>query len=51
MLGKKLGTLPESTIATIKSLDSSQLDRLTEEQLDFERVSELEQWLERLDAN
>ena len=51
LLNKKLGSLSQQTVTTIKSLDAAQLDRLTEELLDFESIAELEQWLEQLEAN
>ena len=51
LLDKKFGSLPQQTVTTIKSLDAAQLDRLTEELLDFESIAELEQWLEQLESN
>ena len=51
LLDKKLGSLSQQTVTTIQSLDAAQLDRLTEELLDFESIAELEQWLEQLEAN
>ena len=51
LLDKRFGSLPQQTVTTIQSLDAAQLDRLTEELLDFESIAELEQWLEQLEAN
>ena len=45
LLDRKIGTLPESITTQIKSLESSQLDALTEELLDFNTLDDLVQWL------
>ena len=45
LLERKIGTLPESITTQIQSLESSQLDALTEELLDFNTLDDLVQWL------
>lgn len=44
-LNRKLGNLPEEIATRIKSLESSQLDVLTEDLLDFETLDDLNHWL------
>ncbi len=44
-LNHKLGELPEETISQIKSLNSTQLDSLAEDLLDFQTIGDLNQWL------
>ncbi len=45
LLNRKLGELPTEIVTTIKSLESSQLETLTEELLDFNTIDDLRQWL------
>ena len=45
-LNRKLGNLTEKTTKRIKSLESSQLDRLTDDLLDFQAIDDLHNWLE-----
>ena len=45
-LNRKLGNLTEKTTKRIKSLESSQLDSLTEDLLDFQSIDDLQDWLE-----
>ena len=45
-LKRKLGNLPEEIVEKIKSLESSQLDSLTEDLLDFQSLSDLINWLD-----
>jgi hypothetical protein len=45
LLNRKLGNLPEKIVTRIKSLESSQLDVLTEDLLDFETLNDLNHWL------
>lgn len=45
LLNRKLGTLPESITEQIKSLESNQLDSLTEDLLDFQTLDDLTAWL------
>ena len=47
-LNRKLGSLSEETTKRIKSLKFSQLDRLTEDLLDFKSFEDLERWLNDL---
>ena len=47
-LNHKLGELPEETISQIKSLNSTQLDSLAEDLLDFQTINDLNQWLSNL---
>ena len=47
-LNRKLGSLSEETTERIKSLESSQLDRLTEDLLDMKSFADLENWLNNL---
>ncbi|MGL5940105.1 MAG: DUF4351 domain-containing protein [Waterburya sp.] len=44
-LNRKLGNLPEDLAFQIKSLESSQLDSLTEDLLDFQTLEDLQTWL------
>ena len=44
-LNRKLGNLPEEIVTKIKSLESSQLDTLTEDLLDFATFDDLDRWL------
>ncbi|MBW4536655.1 MAG: DUF4351 domain-containing protein [Pleurocapsa minor HA4230-MV1] len=44
-LKRKLGNLPDNIATRIKSLESSKLDILTEDLLDFETLDDLNQWL------
>ena len=44
-LNRKLGNLSEETTNRIKSLESSQLDNLTDELLDFVSLDDLHNWL------
>lgn len=44
-LNRKLGNLPEDLAFQIKSLESSQLDSLTEDLLDFQTLEDLKAWL------
>ena len=46
LLNRKLGNLSEETTNLIKSLESSQLDSLTDDLLDFVSVDDLHSWLE-----
>ena len=48
LLNRKLGNLSEETENRIKSLESSQLDILTEDLLDFTSFDELQNWLDNL---
>ena len=48
LLNRKLGSLSAEKIGQIKSLESSQLDRLTDDLLDFESFVDLENWLSNL---
>lgn len=45
LLNRKLGTLPDEISIQIKSLESSQLDTLTEDLLLFESSEDLINWL------
>lgn len=47
-LNRKIGALPESITARIQSLESNQLEALTEELLDFNTLDDLTQWLNSL---
>ena len=47
-LNRKLGNLPEAIATRIKSLNPNQLDLLTEDLLEFETLSDLNQWLNNL---
>ena len=47
-LNRKLGTLDDSTSEQIKSLDSSQLDSLADDLLDFQTKDDLRNWLSNL---
>ena len=47
-LNRKVGQLPENITTQIKSLESSQLEALTEELLDFNTLDDLLQWLNSL---
>ena len=42
---RKLGTLPERTLAQLADLSSAQLNVLGEDLLDFATLAELAQWL------
>jgi predicted transposase YdaD len=44
-LKRKLGNLPDNIATRIKSLESSKLDVLTEDLLDFKTLDDLNQWL------
>jgi len=44
-LNRKVGQLPEELVTQIKSLESSQLETLTEDLLDFNTLDDLIQWL------
>ena len=44
-LNRKLGLLPESTIAQISQLSTEQLDELGDALLDFQRLEDLSTWL------
>ena len=44
-LNRKLGSLSEEDTDRIKSLESNQLDSLTEDLLDFESFEDLKRWL------
>lgn len=44
-LNRKLGNLSEEITTQIKSLNSNQLDALTEDLLDFQALDDLAQWL------
>ena len=46
LLNRKLGDLSKETTNRIKSLESSQLDSLTDDLLDFQSVDDLHNWLE-----
>ncbi len=48
LLNRKLGNLSEETENRTKSLESSQLDILTEDLLDFTSFDELQNWLDNL---
>ncbi len=48
LLNRKLGNLSKETENRIKSLESSQLDILTEDLLDFTSFDELQNWLDNL---
>ena len=45
LLNRKLGTLDDAITEQITSLESSQLDSLTEDLLDFQSLSDLQAWL------
>jgi Domain of unknown function (DUF4351) len=45
-LTRKLGTIPEGTIAQLSELSTDQLDDLAEALLDFNSLDELTQWLD-----
>lgn len=47
-LNRKLGSLSEKTIERIKSLESNQLDCLTEDLLDMKSFDDLDRWLNDL---
>jgi Domain of unknown function (DUF4351) len=44
-LNRKLGTLPDAIAEQVKSLESSRLDALTEDLLDFQTIDDLRGWL------
>ena len=46
LLKRKLGSLSEETTDRIKSLESKQLDNLTEDLLDFQSLDDLQCWLD-----
>ena len=46
LLNRKLGDLSKETTNRIKSLESSQLDSLTDDLLDFQSIDDLHNWLE-----
>ena len=46
LLNRKFGSIPSEITSTIQSLDSSSLDALTEDLLDFQSVDDLTAWLE-----
>ncbi|MGL6341906.1 MAG: Rpn family recombination-promoting nuclease/putative transposase [Waterburya sp.] len=48
LLNRKLGTLPQAIADRVKSLESSQLDTLTEDLLDFQTLDDLQIWLRNL---
>jgi hypothetical protein len=45
LLNRKLGNLPEASAESVKSLEPSQLDSLTEDLLDFQTLDDLQNWL------
>ena len=45
LLNRKLGTLPEAIAEQVKSLESSRIDALTEDLLDFQTIDDLRGWL------
>ena len=47
-LNRKVGQLPEEITTQIQSLESSQLEVLAEELLDFNTLDDLRQWLNSL---
>ncbi len=48
LLNRKVGNLPDEIATQIESLDSSQLDFLTESLLEFETLDDLNGWLNGL---
>ncbi|MGL5941772.1 MAG: DUF4351 domain-containing protein, partial [Waterburya sp.] len=48
LLNRKLGTLPQAIADRVKSLESSQLDTLTEDLLLFQTLDDLQIWLRNL---
>ncbi len=48
LLNRKLGNLSRETVNRIKSLESNQLDLLTENLLDFESCEDLQDWFNNL---
>ena len=45
LLTRKIGLIPEGTIAQLSELSTDQLDDLAEALLDFNSLDELTQWL------
>ncbi|MGL6340321.1 MAG: DUF4351 domain-containing protein [Waterburya sp.] len=45
LLNRKLGNLPDAIALQVTSLESSQLDTLTEDLLDFQTLEDLQTWL------
>ena len=45
LLNRKLGNLPDAIALQVTSLESSQLDTLTEDLLDFQTLDDLQTWL------
>jgi hypothetical protein len=45
LLNRKLGNLPEDIADSVRSLEPSQLDALTEDLLDFQSLDDLSRWL------
>lgn len=45
LLNRKFGTLPNAIALSIQSLESTQLDTLTEDLLDFQTLDDLQVWL------
>jgi hypothetical protein len=48
LLNRKFGSLPEDLALSVKSLEPSQLDVLTEDLLDFQSIDDLQNWLSSL---
>ncbi len=48
LLNRKFGSLSEEVTERIKSLESNQLDILTEDLLDFESFDDLQNWFDNL---
>ena len=46
LLNRKLGSMPPEITSRIESLDTTQLDALTEDLLDFQSLDDLNQWLD-----
>ncbi|MGL5794988.1 MAG: DUF4351 domain-containing protein [Waterburya sp.] len=47
-LNRKLGTLPDAIALQVQSLESTQLDALTEDLLNFQTLDDLQIWLSNL---
>ncbi len=45
LLNRKFGKIPEEITTKIESLETTQLDSLTEELLDFQTIDDLSSWL------
>jgi predicted transposase YdaD len=45
LLNRKLGNLPKNLADSVKSLEATQLDSLTEDLLDFQSIDDLQVWL------